>query len=226
MIPLVGSMSFKLLVSIRVVLPPEMNSSRWWTWDRPPGSADTRSPLTLEEKYGYIYHANVKGDESYEYMIPCSSLSLQAGRASIAGQKYTEIKFQFKYVQNIKMFWQSHWYWSLKPEVSWSILPPSNYPLPFPYPFPTWHPPFKKPGRFPRAKPIHWSIRNGFLWPGTFLGQKRQTSPVTTKAPHWSPRQRALHSVNSVTSVSFMSGWPPSPFFRRWKKMWKQVPHL
>ena len=75
-----------------------MNSSRWWTWDRPPGSADTRSPLTLEENCGCISRSNIKGSESYNYMIPCSSLSPQARRVSVAPQEelYTEIKFQTK----------------------------------------------------------------------------------------------------------------------------------
>lgn len=107
----------------------------------------------------------------------------QAGRASIAGQQSS---FSSKMFKISKMFWQSHWYWSLKPEVSWSILPSSsNYPLPFPYPFPTWHQPLNmSPFRFPRAKPIHWSIRNGFGGRAPFWGK-------SDKHPRW-PRKRHI----------------------------------
>ena len=106
-----------------------------------------------------------------------------------------------------KMFWQSHWYWSLKPEVSWSILPSSsNYPLPFPYPFPTWHPPFKNgtPGRFPRAKPIpsHPNHPKRFFFGRAPFWGKSDKHPRWPRKRHIGRRDNALCIRSTLSHLS------------------------
>ena len=87
-------------------------------------------------------------------MIPCSSLSPQARRVSVAPQEELQ-KSSFRPKISKKKLWQSHWYWSLKPYHRLSYpLPISNLTnLTSPFkrqPFdPLWHLPGTKATNIP-----------------------------------------------------------------------------